>query len=399
MPANKRLSIAILIVAEMLGMSLWFTTAAVLPDMVREAAISTAQQAFLSSAVQAGFVVGALLIAVSGIADRMDPRHLFALSAIGAALANGILLIASIGGSLAITARFVSGCLLAGVYPVGMKIAVGWTTRDRGLLVGSLIGALTLGKSAPFLWALLGGTDWRLTVAATSGTAALAGLLVLGAGLGPYHARSPSLDPSAIRLAWTNWRIRRAYIGYLGHMWELFAMWAWVGVAAATSFEISMDRGQAVSLAKLTAFLSISLGAVACVLAGRFADLIGKAEVTIAAMTISGSAALLTAATYGNSPWLTFLLIVVWGIAVIPDSAQFSAIVADNAPPQHVGSLLTFQTALGFGLTIATVQLTPIAAQYFGWPLVLASLALGPFVGTIAMLPLRLHARAAKRTL
>ena len=375
-------------------MSLWFTSAAILPDIAREAAISDARQALMSSAVQAGFVAGALAVSISGLADRVDPRRVFAASALAAACINALLLFAPLGGDAAILLRFLTGALLAGVYPVGMKIAVGWGTTDRGLLVGLLVGALTLGKSAPYLAAFVGGADWRQAVLSTSLLAAFGGLLVLVIGLGPHHARAPRFAPRAILLAWTDRRIRGAYLGYLGHMWELFAMWAWIGAAAAASYAVSLDRAEAESLAKLTAFLAIGLGGLVCLPAGIWADRIGKAEVTIAAMAVSGAAALMTAWSFGGPVWLTFLLMVVWGIAVIPDSAQFSAIVADASPPHLAGSLLTFQTALGFGLTIVTVQAVPWLASLFGWPAVLSCLAAGPALGIVAMLPLR-RGRAA----
>ena len=389
----KAVSVSILVVAEMAGMSLWFVSAAILPDMARDGAISDTRQALLSSGVQAGFVFGALAIAISGLADRLDPRRVFAVCALAAALANLTLLILPPGGNDAIAARVVTGALLAGVYPVGMKIAVGWGLRDRGLLVGLLVGALTVGKAMPYLAAYLGGAAWRPTVALLSLVAAAGGVLVLAAGLGPHHARAPRFDPGAIRLAWTHPRIRRAYLGYFGHMWELFSMWAWVGAALTVSYAMSMDTLAAESLAKLSTFVAIALGALFCVPAGWYADRVGKAEITIVAMAVSGAAALLTALTFGGPPWISFVLVALWGIAVIPDSAQFSAIVADNAPPELVGSLMTFQTALGFTLTIATVQLTPLAAEAFGWPAVLAGLALGPAVGIVAMLPLRRRGR------
>ncbi len=395
MAGSKRFSLSLLVVGAMCGMSPWFASAAVLPDMAREGTIDAVHQALLSSAVQAGFVVGALLVSISGIADRLDPRRVFAAAAVATACANASLLVAPIGGDLAVLARFMTGAFLAGVYPVGMKIAVGWGRKDRGLLVGLLVGALTLGSASPSLAAYLGGTAWRSAIVATSLLAAVGGLAVLAAKLGPHHARAPRFEPGAIRLAWTDRRIRRAYLGYFGHMWELYAMWAWVGTAAAASYAMRMETVQAESLGKLTAFLAIGLGAFVCVPAGWMGDRKGKANVTILAMLASGSAALLTAASFGGPVWLTFVLVVVWGLAVIPDSAQFSAIVADAAPPHIAGSLLTFQTALGFALTIVTVQVTPLAAAAFGWPVVLAALAIGPAVGVVAMMPLRRGARRA----
>jgi MFS family permease len=189
-------------------------------------------------------------------------------------------------------------------------------------------------------------------------------------------------------LAWTNPRIRQAYLGYFGHMWELYAMWAWVGAFAAASYAARLDVADAEALAKLTAFMTIALGGATCVLAGAVADRFGKAEVAIAAMTGSALAALLTAASFGGPVWLTFTLVLVWGMTIVPDSAQFSALVADAAPPHLTGSLLTFQTALGFTLTIGTVQAAPVIAAYLGWPALVAILAIGPILGIIAMLPL-----------
>jgi MFS family permease len=382
-------SLALLMLAEIAAMSLWFVSAAVLPDMLRETALSPLRQAALSSGVQFGFVVGALGSAVLGLADRFDPRRVFAASAIGAALVNAVLLIAPPGGVAAIAARIVTGALLAGVYPVGMKIAVGWGLKDRGFLVGALVGAVTLGSASPHLLALIGGADWRQSVAAASAIAVAGGLVALASALGPYHGQTATFDPRAIAAAWTNRRVRLAYAGYLGHMWELYAMWAWIAAATAVSYRVSLPAAQAETFAKLTAFLSIAAGGVMCVVAGVVADRIGKAETAIIAMAVSGACALATAATFGGPVWLTFAIVMVWGAAILPDSAQFSALVADYSPPEQAGSLLTFQTALGFALTIVTVQFTPLVATTLGWPVLLAGLALGPAYGIAAMARLR----------
>ncbi len=387
---SKSRSIALLVLAECGAMSLWFVSAAILPDMLAEQPIPRLAQALLSSGVQAGFVLGAIASAMLGIADRFDPRRVIMGSALTAALVNACLLVFPIGGALAIAARIVTGALLAGVYPVGMKIAVGWGLEDRGFLVGLLIGALTLGSASPHLAALMGGADWHIAVIATSLAALMAGLLMLAVDLGPLHARSPRFDVRAIGLAWSDRRIRLAYAGYLGHMWELYAMWAWIGIASAAAYEVSMPEPRALGLAKLTAFLAIGLGGLASVLAGRLADRIGKAEITIIAMATSGTCALLTAWSFGSSAWwLTMTLMLLWGIAIVPDSAQFSALVADAAPAALAGSLMSLQTALGFTLTIFTVQITPLAAATLGWPAVIALMALGPAYGVWAMLRLK----------
>ena len=370
-------------------MSLWFVSAAILPNMLHQVQLSPFHQAALSSAVQAGFVVGALLSAILGLADRFDPRGVFALSAIGAGLANLVLLLVIPAGFIAIMARFITGILLAGVYPVGMKIAIGWGDKDRGLLVGALVGALTLGSAAPHLIALGGGSDWRITIIFTSAIAMAGGLLCLVIRLGPHHAIAPNFDPKIIITAWTNKRVRLAYAGYLGHMWELYAMWAWIGAAMSVSYSATMPISQAEYYSKLTAFIAIGAGGIACVFAGYLADRIGKAQVTIIAMALSGSAAIGTALTFGGPMWISFIIVVFWGLTIIPDSAQFSALVADASPPQQAGSLMTFQTALGFALTFITVQATPALASITGWPIIIAGLAIGPAFGIMAMMKLR----------
>jgi MFS family permease len=382
-------SLALLTLAEVAALSLWFVSAAVLPDMLHEVRISHARAAALSSGVQAGFVIGALGSAMLGLADRFDPRRIMASAAIGAGLVNAALLVVPPGSLMAIAARVATGALLAGVYPVGMKIAVGWGQKDRGMLVGVLVGGTILGSAVPHLFSFFGGADWRLSVALASLAAIAGGLVCLMASLGPYHGVATKFHPRMIAAAWTNRRVRLAYAGYLGHMWELYAMWAWIGAATAISYGASLPPGQAEPLAKLTTFLSIAVGGIASGLAGLVADRIGKANLTIIAMAVSGASALLTAATFGGPVWFTFALVIVWGAAISPDSPQFSALVADAAPPEQAGSLLTFQTALGFGLTIATVQLAPLVAAAVGWPVLLALLALGPAFGIVAMMRLR----------
>lgn len=387
---SKRRAIGLLILAEITAMALWFSSAAVLPEMGAEAGLSPARLAWLSTAVQIGFGLGALGFALLGVADRYDPRAVLFLSALIAAAANLALIWVPVGGLAAVFLRGLTGAALAGVYPVGMKIAVGWGQRDRALLVGLLVGALTLGSASPHLIALGGlssGGDWRLTLIACSALAVLGGLLGLATGLGPHHARAARLDPGAIRLAWTEPRLRFAFLGYLGHMWELYAFWAWVGVIAGLSFT---EAGLAdPTMARITAFAAIALGGLACVPAGWLADRYGRAELALGCLALSGGAGLLAAAFFGASPLLMAVLLVVWGIAIIPDSALYSTLVADAAPPERAGSLLTLQTALGFFLSAATVQGLPAAADAIGWPGALAALAIGPAAGIWALGQLR----------
>ena len=385
----KSRSLILLVVAEILAMAVWFSAAAVLADMVAETPITGMRQALLSSSVQAGFALGAVIYAILGLADRFDPRLVFFASTLGAALSNAALLWVPIGSDAAILARLMTGALLAGVYPVGMKIAVGWGTQDRGLLVGLLVGAVTLGTATPHLLAFWGGADWRSSVGLATVLAILGGSLVFGVRLGPHHVKAPRFDPSHLKQVWRDQRIRAAYGGYLGHMWELYAFWAWISVALTAAFAARMDAASALALAKMVAFAVIGIGAVASVLAGFYGDRVGKANSARLAMMGSGSAAVLAALAYAGPIWLLIIIVLIWGAFVIADSAQFSALVADFAPPEATGALLTLQTALGFALTVVTVQITPWIASLIGWPGLFILLALGPAFGVVVMSGLR----------
>lgn len=380
----RRISITILVLAQISVLSVWFSSAAVLAEMKDEAGLATSDLAWLTTAVQLGFALGALGFAALGLADRFDPRRVFCLSALVAAAANLGQLAVPIGGTEALALRALTGAALAGVYPVGMKIAVGWSVKDRGLLVGALVGALTLGSASPHLIALFGGADWRVTIWVTTIITVCGGVGMLWTGLGPHHARAPGLDLGAIRLAWTDRRIRYAILGYLGHMWELYIFWAWVGVIAGSSFMLA-GAGDPGWLAKLTAFLAVALGGIACVVCGRWADRFGKAEVAGWILGLSAVASVAAAASYGGPVWLVMGALIVWGVLVVPDSPLFSALVADAAPPERAGSLMTFQTSIGFLLTAFTVQATPFVAEAVGWPVVLAAMGIGPVLGVFAM--------------
>lgn len=313
-------SVALLAAIEVMAMSLWFVSAAILPELVAEGGIGPGRAAALTSAVQVGFVVGALGMSIHGTADRHDPRRVLALSALIGGLANAALLVTPIGGVVQVGLRTITGICLAGVYPVGMKIIVGWGTRDRGLLVGLLVGALTIGSALPHLFAFLGGTNWRLTILVSSGLAILSAGLALGAKLGPAHARAAGFDAAAIRLAWTDRRIRLAIAGYLGHMWELYAYWAWIGAALTAGFAAGgMAEAEARPLASAVTFTAIALGGLLCIPAGHIADRIGKARVARLAMVVSGAAALGTALAFGGPPSLLIAFAILWGAAIIPD--------------------------------------------------------------------------------
>jgi len=386
-PAGKSRSVAAIATAQVAALSVWFSSAAVLPDLDAQYALSELQKAAYTSAVQLGFVVGALASAVLNLADRLDPRRFFAASALVAGAANAGLLALDPASEGAIALRFVAGAALAGVYPVGLKLAAGWGVRDRGLLVGLLVGALTLGSAMPHLVSALAPIGWRGVILATSGASTLAALLIVFASLGPYHGHAERFRPDRALLIWTDRRLRLVNLGYLGHMWELYAMWAWIGAAIAAGGSLASATGEGGG--SLIAFGVIAIGAGGCIAAGLWADRIGKAEVTILAMAASGSCAVLTGILYDAPAWLLLPVLLVWGVTIVADSAQFSALIADYAPRGSTGTMLTMQTCQGFLLTVVTVQAMPALAGWLGWPAALASLALGPLGGILAMQRLR----------
>ena len=393
---SKRASVALIAICQVAAMALWFSASAVVPALAAEYGLSRFAQAALTSGVQAGFVVGCVASAVLGLADRVDPRRFFAVAAGIGALANALLL-AIDPGSLATPAlRFVTGACMAGVYPVGMKLVASWAKDDMGLMVGILVGALTLGSASPHLFNALGGVDWRATLAAASVSALAAAALIGLAGVGPRQVAIPRFDPRVVLTAWRDLPLRLANLGYLGHMWELYAMWAWIGAFFLASFGQTLSAGTAPVAAKLAAFATIGAGAIGCVAAGFLADRLGRTTLTIAAMAISGSCAATIGFLYGGAPALLLAVGIVWGISIVADSAQFSASIAELADPTRVGTMLTLQTALGFTLTLITIHLMPYLVDALSWRYAFAPLAIGPVLGIWAMARLRLHPRSVR---
>jgi MFS family permease len=388
---SKRAAVALIALCQVAAMALWFSASAVIPALAAEFRLSSFMQAALTSGVQAGFVVGCLAGAMFGIADRVDPRRLFAFAALLGALANALLLVVDPTSWVSPLLRFVTGACMAGVYPVGMKLASTWADGDMGLMVGILVGALTLGSASPYLMSALGGIDWRITLAAASASALAAAALIALVRIGPNHSATPRFEPRFVLAAWREVPLRLANFGYLGHMWELYAMWAWIGVFLHASFALALPPGVAPVAAKLAAFGTIGAGALGAIAAGFLADRLGRTTITIAAMALSGSCAATIGFLYGGAPELVTALCIVWGITIVADSAQFSASIAELSAPPWVGTMLSLQTALGFTLTLVTIHAMPYLVEALGWRYAFAPLALGPVFGIVAMARLRRH--------
>jgi MFS family permease len=391
---SKLGSIALIAVCQVAAMALWFSASSALPSLVAEFHLTPFAQAALTSGVQLGFVIGCLASALLGLPDRFDPRRLFAVSAAIGAVANALLLAVNPASAAAPLLRLVTGVCMAGVYPVGMKLAATWAKGDMGLMVGILVGALTLGSASPHLFNALGGVDWRIPITVSSISAVVAAILIGLAGIGPNRAAAPRFDPHYVTTAWRDVPLRLANLGYLGHMWELYAMWTWIGVFLDASFAATLAPDRAAMAAKLGAFVTVASGAVGCVAAGFLADRFGRTTLTIAAMAISGSCAATVGLLFGGPAWALVTVCVVWGVTIVADSAQFSASVAELSDPTRVGTMLTLQTALGFTLTLVTIHLMPLWVHGFGWRGAFVPLALGPLVGVIAMARLRARPEA-----
>jgi MFS family permease len=376
--------LAALAAAELCGMSLWFSATAVTPALAGAFQLSGVESAWLTVAVQGGFVLGTLATALGNVADLVSARRLMALGSLAGAGANLAALVVASPTAL-IASRAATGAALAWVYPPAMRIVAGWFRSRRGLALGVLVGALTLGKAMPHLVTALVGGEWRASMTFTSALAVLGAIVALVIVRdGPLAVTAPRFDPTTLRRILAVRDVRLATLGYLGHMWELYAMWAWVATYAAASLAAAgvLD---ALRQASFVAFVAIGSGAIGCVLAGRLADTMGRARIARLAMGGSGICCLATALVFGAHPVWLVLLVTIWGFTVVADSAQFSAIVSDRAPADAVGTALTLQTSLGFLLTMATIDMLPRIAALAGWKWAVWLLAAGPFAGYVAM--------------
>lgn len=384
----KSRAVLVIALCQVMALALWFSASATLPQIIGEFRLSAMQAALVSSAVQAGFVVGTLGSAVLGLADRIESRRLFAASALGGALANAALLWVPFDSALAVLLRGLTGACLAGVYPVGMRMISTWAERDLGLLIGILVGALCLGSGTPHLIHAFGGVDWRVTMVATSATAAAAALLIHLSRPGPRQRLARRFEPRVMFEILRNPPMRLALGGYLGHQWELYAMWAWLGVFLDATFRAAGEVDT--SRARLLAFAAIGLGGlIGCIAGGLVADRVGRTRLTIAAMTASGACAVAAGLVADQGLLPLTIVCLLWGLTICADSAQFSASITELSEPEHVGTMLTMQTCIGFLLTLVTIHLVPVIVEAWSWPVAFYVLALGPVFGVASMAALR----------
>jgi MFS family permease len=389
-------ALGLLSLAELLALSLWFSASAVLPALSREWSLGDAGRAGLTIAVQAGFIVGTLAAALTNLPDVVPPRALMMWGALAGAVTNAVLALGTEHLVPALALRFLTGVCLAGTYPPAMKIAATWFREGRGLAIGLLVAALTVGSATPHLIRGLTDLPWRHTLLAASVLAAAGALAVTLVTEGPYRFPPARFDLRMATAVLRERGPRLACLGYFGHMWELYAMWTWLGIFLAASLDARGGGTFAGLNASAATFTCVGLaGGLGAYAGGALADRWGRTALTMGAMALSGLCAVLIGFTFAGPPLGTLLVALVWGGTVVADSAQFSTAVTELAPAAYVGTALTTQTCLGFALTMASIWLVPPVVGLVGWRWAFAMLAIGPALGVLAMGRLRALPEAA----
>jgi MFS family permease len=394
-PAGRFRALFILSICIVLSMTTWFSATAVIPKLQSIWNLTPTLSAWLTIGVQLGFVIGAIGSSIVSLSDVISSKKLMVYGSIGAAVANfGLLLVD--GVYLAILLRLMTGAFLALVYPPALKLISTWFRRGRGLAIGALVGSITLGAASPHFINAIGGLGWELVVITTT-IATLSGALIIGLFIheGPFPYPRAPFHLGRIGQVFKNRGVLLASVGYFGHMWELYAMWAWFLTFSRMAFiELNIDSPSAASF---FTFAAIGIGAFGCIVGGIMGDRWGRTATTSLMMCISGTCALLAGFVYDGPLWMLIALGLIWGFTVIADSAQFSTIVTELSDPMYVGTALTAQLGIGFMLTVVTIWLLPLAAASLNsWQWVFLILIPGPLIGTCAMLLLRRMPEAIK---
>ena len=375
----------VIVVSQLAATSLWFAVNAVLPDLQRHWQLPDSAVGWLTSTIQFGFIVGTLTFTLLAIADRFSPRQVFLACAILGALCNvaAIALPPGLAGLLAL--RFMTGFFLAGIYPVGMKIASGWYDKGLGAALGLLVGALVLGTALPYALRAWGAQwPWQQVMVMVSCIAVAGGVAMYAAVPdGPYLVTGAKVDVRAMSVIWRDPRVRASAFGYFGHMWELYTFIVMAPIVIAHYLHTGFTAGVA-ALSSLV----IGAGAIGCVVGGLLAGRFGSAWMAGSQLGTSGLCCLLSPLMLAAPWWAFSIWMIVWGITVAGDSPQFSALTAQNSPKAVVGSVLTFVNCIGFSITIVSIQVITELAMH--WPLarVLMLLSIGPILGLVALWPL-----------
>ncbi|RIJ36679.1 MFS transporter [Pontibacter oryzae] len=370
-----------IVFSQFAGTSLWFAGNAVLPELQASLGLQQGALGLLTSAVQFGFILGTLCFAFFSLADRVSPRLLFLLCALLGALANALILVSATSIAGVLLLRGLTGFLLAGIYPVGMKIAASWYSGNLGKAIGYLVGALVLGTAFPHLLRGLGAAlPWQSMLLAISTLSAAGGLLMyLLVPDGPYLAKGAGFKVSNMLQVFRVREFRAAAFGYFGHMWELYTLWAFVPFILAYAYP-EWQQGQL----SIGSFKVIAAGAIGCVSGGYASQRWGSARVAFVQLLLSGLCCILSVWIL-QEPSLLLPFLLFWGVVVAGDSPQFSALTARTAPPQLVGTALTVVTSIGFAITIISIQLTGYLLTSLPVPAVFILLVFGPVMGLLSM--------------